>query len=110
VITTGMFITLVVVDALLLLYAWIDSENRNFTHVWSAVIAMILSWMLGTYMILGLVEEPGEAAWTVVADTPVGYFFIFIGIVALIYAFLSAIEAMHDAALGRDSSILGGDE
>ena len=109
-ITTGMFITLVVVDAVLLVYAWTDSENRNYTHVWSSVLVMILSWMLGTYLIMGLVEQPGDTAWTVVADTPVGYFFILVGVFALIYAFLSAIEAMHEKADSAGSSVYGSDE
>lgn len=99
-ITTGMFITLVVTDVLILLYAFIDSENRNYTHIFASVIVIILSMMLGLYLQTGLVEEPGDTSWTVVTDPAVGYFFIFIGVLAIIYTLLSGLEAMHDAAQG----------
>lgn len=109
-ITTGMFIALSVIDAVLLVYAWVDSENRNYTHVWSAVTAMILSFLLGIYLQMGLVEQPGDSTWVVVSDTPVGYFYIMIGVFALIYAFLAGIEVMHEAANAKQAQVYGDNE
>lgn len=102
-ITTGMLTTLMVIDIALLLYAWLDSENRNYTHVWSAATATLLSFLLGIYLMTGMVQEPVGTTWPVVADRAFGWFFVMVGVFALVYAFLAGVEALQDAASRRDS-------
>src|SRR5512139_3645947 len=100
-ITTGMFISLTVMDAALLIYAFADSDNRNYAHIFASVIVILLSGVLGFYLQNGLVSEPGDPVWVVVTDAGVGWLFIAVGVLAFIYVVLAGFEALHDASQGR---------
>ena len=98
-ITVSMLTTFAAIDFALVLYAFWDNDNRNFTHVYASLISIVLSGTLAYFLLLGLVSEiTGDGVLTTVTDTPFAYFFIFIGVIMLVYTILSALEAATGAA------------
>lgn len=93
-ITVDIFTTFMYMDLAFILYAFWDNDNRNFTHVYAALISVVLSGMLAYYLILGV----NEGAMVTVTDYAVAYFFVFLSVIMIIYTILSALEAASGAA------------
>lgn len=107
------FMVLAWVDLGLILYTFIDNENRNYMHIYSAVIAVILSFLLAVSLTNGFITEAHvltDKEVTVnssvlsthlvehvaVTDTGWSWFFAFLGVMMLIICVLSAIEAVKE--------------
>jgi len=107
------FMVLAWVDLGLILYTFIDNENRNYMHVYSAVIAVILSFLLAVSLTNGFITDAHvltDKEVTVnssvlsthlvehiaVTDTGWSWFFAFLGVMMLIISVLSAIEAVRE--------------
>ena len=107
------FMVLAWVDLGLILYTFIDNENRNYMHIYSAVIAVILSFLLAVSLTNGFITEAHvltDKEVTVnssvlsthlvehvaVTDTGWSWFFAFLGVMMLIICVLSAIEAVRE--------------
>lgn len=101
----------------LIVYMFLDSENRIFGHVFAGVIATMLFFLLGITMISGNVGEVQAIAtnkttinstasyvYTTATiplqDTGVGYLFIFIGVFALLVTVMAVIEVVRDFSSG----------
>ncbi len=111
-ITPIIFWFLAGVGVVLLVYMFLDSENRIFGHVFAGVIATILFFLLGTMMITGNVGEVQAIAtnkttvnstvsyaYTTatipVQDISVGYLFVFLAVFALILTTMATIEIVR---------------
>lgn len=107
------FMVLAWIDLGLMLYTFIDNENRNYMHVYSAVIAVILSFFLSVSLTNGFITEPHvltDQSVTVnssvmstylvkhveIVDTGLSWFFGFIGVMMLIICILAVIEAVRE--------------
>jgi hypothetical protein len=117
VITTFILWVLSAIGAALFIYSFIDNENRVFGHVFASGIAMVLFFLLGSMVLSGNVgdTEVAEMNRTVVNSTveytyttisipmdypAVGWVFIFIGVVALIFTIMVVVEVLRDALSG----------
>lgn len=96
-ISIEIFQTMIYMDLAFILYAFWDNDNRNFTHVYAALISVVLSGTIAYFLMLGLVKQVFEGM-TVIQDIAVGYFFVFLGVIMVIYTILSALEAASGAA------------
>lgn len=111
-ITPVMFWFLAGVGVALLVYMFLDSENRIFGHVFAGVCAIILFFLLGQLMITGQVGEvhPVITSKTMVnstttydytmttvhlQDSSVGYLFMFLAVFALILTTMAVIEIIR---------------
>lgn len=112
-ITPIIFWFLAAVGFVLVIYMFLDSENRIYGHVFAGVISTILFFLLGTTMITGNVGEVQAIATakTIVnstatyvyttatiplQDNSVGYFFMFMAVVALILTVMATIEIVRE--------------
>jgi membrane-bound metal-dependent hydrolase YbcI (DUF457 family) len=121
-ITPIIFWFLAAVGFVLVIYTFLDSENRIYGHVFAGVIATILFFLLGTTMITGNVGEVqaiATAKTTVnstatyvyttatipLQDTSVGYLFIFLAVFALIVTTMAVIEVVREFTSGEGYEI-----
>lgn len=121
-ITPMIFWFLAAVGFVLLVYMFVDSENRIFGHVFAGVIATILFFLLGTLMISGNVGEVQAIAtnkttvnstasyvYTTATiplqDTSVGYLFVFLAVFALIITVMAVIEIVREFSTGEGYEI-----
>jgi small-conductance mechanosensitive channel len=108
-----MFWALAVIAAFFAVYSFLDHSNRIIGHIITAILATILFFLLGTTMIAGNVADVQSVAVTQVTnnttvdytydtvevpmqDIPVGYMFVFGGVVMLIVTILSILELVSD--------------
>jgi uncharacterized membrane protein len=101
----------------LVLHTFVNNESRNYLHVFTGIVAVIVSFMLGTFLITGFVQEDfvvTAAEVTVnssvlstyqveqvsIIDAGVGYYFVFIGILMALIVILSVIEIIREIQEG----------
>lgn len=108
-ITPLMFWVFAVIGAVLAVYVFIDNQNRVFGHVFAAVVATVLFFLLGVNLMGGNVGEefPVSVNETVnntttlftystvtvaMQDSGISWFFIFLGVVMLIVTIMASLE------------------
>lgn len=106
------------IGAILVVYSFIDNENRVFGHIFTAGIAMVLFFLLGSMVLSGNVGdiEVAELNRTTVNSTvsyayttvtvpmeypAIGWVFIFIGVVMLLFVIMAIVEIVREAADNR---------
>jgi PKD repeat protein len=88
---------LILVDFGLIIYALLDNE-RIFGAIIAALIAVILSFYLGMVFVFG----GGVDAGTAFKDAPVGWFFIFVGVVMVLVMILLVLSTRYTSEEGDD--------
>lgn len=98
----------------MVVYSFADNENRNYLHIVSAGISMLLAFVAGVVLMTGMVtadvivtsesvtvNESVYGTYAVehvaITDTAVGWFWIFVGVVMLIITILGTIEALSES-------------
>ena len=111
------FVVLAFLNLGLVLHTFVNNESRNYLHVFTGIVAVIVSFMLGTFLITGFVQEDfvvTAAEVTVnssvlstyhveqvsIIDASVGYYFVFIGILMALIVILSVIEIIREIQEG----------
>ena len=111
------FVMLAFINLGLVLHTFVNNESRNYLHVFTGIVAVIVSFMLGTFLITGFVQEDfvvTAAEVTVnssvlstyqveqvsIIDAGVGYYFVFIGILMALIVILSVIEIIREIQEG----------
>jgi len=111
------FVMLAFINLGLVLHTFVNNESRNYLHVFTGIVAVIVSFMLGTFLITGFVQEDfvvTAAEVTVnssvlstyqveqvsIIDASVGYYFVFIGILMALIVILSVIEIIREIQEG----------
>lgn len=112
-ITPFMFWALAAIGGVLTLYVFVDSENRIMGHIFAAIVATVLFFLLGVTIITGNVGDVHavasnqttinatlEYAYSTVSvpvqDTAIGYLFIFMGVFMLIVTVLAGLEIVSE--------------
>ena len=111
------FVMLAFINLGLVLHTFVNNESRNYLHVFTGIVAVIVSFMLGMFLITGFVQEDfvvTAAEVTVnssvlstyqieqvsIIDAGVGYYFVFIGILMALIVILSVIEIIREIQEG----------
>lgn len=111
------FVMLAFLNLGLVLHTFVNNESRNYLHVFTGIVAVIVSFLLGTFLITGFVQEDfvvTAAEVTVnssvlstyqveqvsIIDAGVGYYFVFIGILMTLIVILSVIEIIREIQEG----------
>lgn len=122
-IPTLIFYTLLAIAGGMCLYVFADNQNRVYGHIFVAVAAIILFFLLGTNILIGNVGDIKSVATnqTTVNSTVsytystitvpyesavVGWFLIFCGIGMILITILFVLELLNDIAeqrMGRDA-------
>lgn len=76
---------------ILTVYSLADNE-RVYASIFGAILASILSFILGYQLLFGLVQN--ETSLTTYSDAPLGYFFIMVGIGIAIMSFAIIVDAV----------------
>jgi uncharacterized integral membrane protein len=113
-----MFWVLAVIGAIFAAYAFVDNSNRIMGHIITGILATIIFFLLALTMIAGNVADVQSVAITQVTnnttvdytystveipmqDIPVGYAFLFAGVIMLVITVLAVLELMSDMVHGR---------
>ena len=107
------FVVLALLLCGLTVYTFADNQNRNYLYIATAVVAMILSFLLGIFLQVGTVSvdfvntleevtvnesvlSTYDVQRVAITDLGFGWFFTFWGVVMLIITILAVIELFRE--------------
>lgn len=75
---------------ILVVYAMIDNE-RLYSAVFAAILASILSGLVGYQLLFGLIQTDASTRYT---DQPLGYFFIMVAIMVFLITLAVVVDGI----------------
>ena len=116
-ISTAILWVMAAIGAVLFVYSFIDNDNRVLGHIFASGVAMVLFFLLGSLVLSGNVGdvEGAELTRTTVNATveytyttvtvpmeypAVGWVFVFLAVIMLIFIIMAIIEIVRESVDG----------
>jgi high-affinity Fe2+/Pb2+ permease len=87
------FNVLLVVEILLVIYAWIDYRNKLYGNIAAAILASFIGVLLTILIYIGAVQTDSGTA---ISDMPTAGVLLLISVMIGVYAFFMAMDAKEE--------------